>query len=763
MKKNNMKWCLLSLVLLCACPLLADAIPAAAAETAKTVSLKDQMLLLVMQVGIILFAAKLGGLVASFCRMPSVLGELAAGIVIGPYALGSIGFGSGIFSSGFFPLPAGSSTIPVTPELYGICTIASVILLFLSGIETNLSMFLKYAFAGSLVGIGGVVFSFLLGDLAAVYAVQIFPESWGVADVKCLAELDQLVKEGQLIKAILSPAAMLMGIMGTATSVGITARILSEKRKMDTEEGITIMAGAVIDDVLGIIVLAIGIGIIKSSSGSSDGAAAAVNWGVIGKNALQTFGVWLIGTLLGIVFARRISWLLKLFKSPLAIATLAFGLSLMIAGIFESMGMSLIIGAYVMGLSLSRTDIRYVVQENLQSIYTFLVPVFFCVMGMMVDCSAIMSKPVLIFGGAYTILAIAAKIVGCAIPSLFCGFNIIGSLRVGAGMVPRGEVALIIAGIGLSNGYLTSEAFGIGILMTLITTLVAPPALVGLFAVKRIGVRNPTQSSGDFEPFSFDMPTEASASVMLDSLIKEFRLQGFFTSLLNPAEEIWQISKDNTEITCRREREKLVFECKPEDKGFIGMAINEEVSRLNSLSHDLFRPIKTGQLESIIRDGENSERGRVGESSKYIRRFLMIPNLEANSFNEMVSLITEKMCEIGLIRDLETARAAILKRENDMSTGLNEGIAVPHGRTDAVEGLVGAVAIVRNENGIPGYDTIDHSPVRVVVLTIASDSGRTPHLQVMAYVSRLLVKNHAGLLDCTTPMQMREFLLKGEK
>ena len=98
-----------------------------------------------------------------------------------------------------------------------------------------------------------------------------------------------------------------------------------------------------------------------------------------------------------------------------------------------------------------------------------------------------------------------------------------------------------------------------------------------------------------------------------------------------------------------------------------------------------------------------------------------------------------------------------------MSTGLNDGIAVPHGRTDAVEGLVGAVALIRNENGVPGYDTIDHSPVRVVVLTIASESGRTPHLQVMAYVSRLLAKNHAALLECTTPMQMREFLLKGVK
>ncbi|MBE6397003.1 MAG: cation:proton antiporter, partial [Lentisphaerae bacterium] len=444
------------------------------------------MMFLVLQIGVIIFAAKLGGMVASFLKLPSILGELAAGIVIGPWALGGIGFGDGIFSGGLFhgaslralQAETGVMYAATTPELYGFATLASIILLFLSGLETNLRLFLKYSFVGLMVGIGGVIGSFILGNLCAVTLLPVFFEKF------------RYLSEMPLSQAMVDAAPMYMGIMSTATSVGITARILSERKKMDSEEGVSIMAGAVIDDVLGLIVLAIGNGIIAATMAAKSAGGAVsggVNWGAIGMVAVKAFGVWLGATLIGVVIAKKMSWLLKLFKSDHAIATLAFGLAMILAGFFECMGLAMIIGAYVMGLALSRTDLKHMIQETLAPVYTFLVPIFFCVMGMMVDCTALMSKPVLIFGAIYTVLAVIAKVAGCALPSLFCGFNLVGSLRIGAGMIPRGEVALIIAGLGLSNGYLSQEVFGIGIMMTLITTVVAPPMLVGLFNIKRDG------------------------------------------------------------------------------------------------------------------------------------------------------------------------------------------------------------------------------------------------------------------------------------
>ena len=220
----------------------------------------EEMMFLVLQIGIIIFAARLGGAIASFLKLPSILGELTAGIVIGPWALGGIGFGpaDGLFASGLFhggalramAAETGHLFDATSPALYGIATLASIILLFLSGLETNLKMFFKYSFVGSMVGVGGVVVSFLFGDLCAVYLLPYFFDSF-----KELATMP-------LAQAMTQEAPLYMGIMSTATSVGITARILSERKKMDSEEGVSIMAGAVIDDVLD---YAVNNGIIKQN------------------------------------------------------------------------------------------------------------------------------------------------------------------------------------------------------------------------------------------------------------------------------------------------------------------------------------------------------------------------------------------------------------------------------------------------------------------------------------------------------------------
>ena len=733
---------------------LFTALPLFAGEVPVQPSLSDKMLLLALQVGLIIFAAKLGGMLASLLKLPSVLGELGIGVVIGPYALGGIGIGKGIFANGLIPpaLDAAGqvASVPITPELYGLCTIASIILLFLSGIETNLKMFLKYAFAGSLVGLGGVIASFLFGDLATVLLLPKFmPDSYGY--------MAELVQNGQLAKAILDPAALFMGIMSTATSVGITARILSEKRQMDSAEGVTIMAGAVIDDVLGIIVLAIGMGIIGSSNSA---ATEGVKWGSIGKIAAQAFGVWLGGTVLGLLIARKLSWLLKLFRSPVAIATMALGLALVIAGIFESLGLSMIIGAYVMGLSLSRTDIKYMIQENMQPIYTFLVPIFFCVMGMLVDCSQLCSKPVLIFGAIYTTLAVAAKVIGCALPSMFCGFNLKGALRIGAGMIPRGEVALIISGIGLSQGFLTQDVFGIGIMMTLITTIVAPPMLVGLFNVKGKGVRNAHQNKDGARPFSFAMQTPASAELMLERLIKAMRKEGFLTYLLNANENIWQITKDSASISMWLKRNEIVFECTKNEEGFIATALMEVTSELGSLAHDLSRPIKNGQLSEILKDDEVSPQKGGSAIKRYASHFVMVPHFKAESSDDAIEQLVSIMKKAGKIEDEKEVFKAIVQREKAMPTGLDHGLAVPHGRTDKVKGLVGALAIVDDDNGIPNYETIDNSPVRIIVLTVSGESDTTPHLQLLAHISRRFrdEENRRKLLECKTSDEMLKFI-----
>ena len=728
----------------------------------------EEMMFLVLQIGIIIFAAKVGGAIASMMKLPSILGELAAGIVIGPWALGGIGFCpdmfNGLFKDGLFhgaalrEMAAHGHTFDATsPALYGIATLASIILLFLSGLETNLKMFLKYSFVGSMVGVGGVLVSFAFGDLCAVWLLPQFFETF--ADLKSMP----------LAQAITQAAPLYMGIMSTATSVGITARILSEKKKMDSEEGTTIMAGAVIDDVLGLIVLAIGNGIIAANVGAkaaAEGAAAGgMDWGNIGLVALKAFGVWLGATAIGVLAARYIAKFLKrCFKSPVVIATMAFGLALVLAGFFEMMGLAMIIGAYVMGLALSRTDLKHPITEMLTPVYTFLVPVFFCAMGMMVDMSALCSKPVLIFGGIYTVLAVLAKVLGCMIPSMCCGFNFLGGLRIGAGMVPRGEVALIIAGIGLSAGYLTQEIFGIGILMTLVTTVVAPPALVGLFAPKAKGVRHPKPSKDGSREVMFALANDDMAELVMAKILMEFRNEGFFVTCLSQEDQIWEIALDDIELSIRRHGHKIRFTCTPAEEAIVMTAWMEVASQMNDLARAIAKPIRKEDIEQMITNTEAAKRGHEGVG-RYLQGFVMLPGFKAASKQEAVEKMVAEIAKASPhhVTDAAAAVAAVLRREESMPTGLDHGIAVPHGRDASVRGIAGAVAIVDNSGTaggcIPDYETIDKSQVQIIVLTLANDQAQTPYLQLMSFISRALRADNGAerLAACKSPDEMRRF------
>ena len=728
----------------------------------------EEMMFLVLQIGIIIFAAKVGGALASMMKLPSILGELAAGIVIGPWALGGIGFCpdmfNGLFKDGLFhgaalrEMAAHGHTFDATsPALYGIATLASIILLFLSGLETNLKMFLKYSFVGSMVGVGGVLVSFAFGDLCAVWLLPQFFETF--ADLKSMP----------LAQAITQATPLYMGIMSTATSVGITARILSEKKKMDSEEGTTIMAGAVIDDVLGLIVLAIGNGIIAANVGAkaaAEGAAAGgMDWGNIGLVALKAFGVWLGATAIGVLAARYIAKFLKrCFKSPVVIATMAFGLALVLAGFFEMMGLAMIIGAYVMGLALSRTDLKHPITEMLTPVYTFLVPVFFCAMGMMVDMSALCSKPVLIFGGIYTVLAVLAKVLGCMIPSMCCGFNFLGGLRIGAGMVPRGEVALIIAGIGLSAGYLTQEIFGIGILMTLVTTVVAPPALVGLFAPKAKGVRHPKPSKNGSREVMFALANDDMAELVMAKILMEFRNEGFFVTCLSQEDQIWEIALDDIELSIRRHGHKIRFTCTPAEEAIVMTAWMEVASQMNDLARAIAKPIRKEDIEQMITNTEAAKRGHEGVG-RYLQGFVMLPGFKAASKQEAVEKMVAEIAKASPhhVTDAAAAVAAVLRREESMPTGLDHGIAVPHGRDASVRGIAGAVAIVDNSGTaggcIPDYETIDKSQVQIIVLTLANDQAQTPYLQLMSFISRALRADNGAerLAACKSPDEMRRF------
>jgi Kef-type K+ transport system membrane component KefB/mannitol/fructose-specific phosphotransferase system IIA component (Ntr-type) len=697
-------------------------------------ALSERMMLLVIQLGVILFAARIGGKLFERLNLPGVLGELCIGIIIGPSLLGGIPvpFLNGL-EQGIFHVAAalGSGATPVSPELYGICTLASVVLLFMVGLETDLNLLVRYALAGGLVGLGGVVASFAIGDLMGVYMLP-------------------FIMEGSF--TFLHPACIFLGVMSTATSVSITARILSEKRKLDTPEGVTIIAGAVFDDVLGIVMLAIGMGVIGVS-----GSGGSIDWGHIGYIAVKSLGIWLGATVVGVIFARRIGAALKSVGEKTEIAIMALGLALIVSGLFEEAQLAMIIGAYVLGLALSRTDISQVIREHLHPLYLFMVPCFFVVMGMMVNIKQLCEPRVLIFGLIYTAGAILAKMVGCGLPTFLCHFNLRGALRVGLGMVPRGEVALIVAGIGISRGMITQEVFGVSILMTLLTTLIPPPLLVKAFKSSASGLRKGAPLPPASPVVTYRFPSPEVTALLLNHLLEQFRKEGFFVHMLDLSGGTYQMRKDAMVINLVLEDQTITFRCSAGEIPFVRMAMTEVVVEIELTLKELQRPLGAHQLLQVPQE-EEIRMSRNARMRRYINVNTLIPELKGATKADVIAELVHVLAVQGLVRDEAEALSAVLRREEAMSTGLRHGLACPHGRTSAVDNLVCAIAL--KPDGLP-FESIDNEPTRLILLVLSPVGAVTPYMELMASMNSVFGDDgREALLACRTPQEMHTVVIK---
>jgi Kef-type K+ transport system membrane component KefB len=403
--------------------------------------LTQQAAVFALQVGVVLLAAKIGGeIFERWLRQPAVLGELLAGVLIGPYALGALA----IPGVGHLFGEAAGGEIPIPVPLWVFAELGAVVLLFASGLETDFAAFVRFGPTAAIVAVGGVILPFAFGDAVTVWL--------------------------GLAPGYASPEALFVGAALTATSVGVTARVLGDIGRLDTAEGITILGAAVIDDVIGILVLAVVVAI------AAGGGVDALQIGVIGGKAIAA---WLALTGVLVLLAHRIADLFGAFRSSGASLALAIGLALIAGFVAQSAGLAMIVGAFSAGIALSRSALRPRIAHDVRAVFHIVVPAFFVVVGMLVDVPALGS--VLGFGALVSALAIVGKLVGCALPALVLGFRPIGALRVGIGMIPRGEVALIIAGIGLATGAVDQAVFSVVVFMTFATTILAPIFLVPSF------------------------------------------------------------------------------------------------------------------------------------------------------------------------------------------------------------------------------------------------------------------------------------------
>jgi Kef-type K+ transport system membrane component KefB len=382
---------------------------------------------LTLAIAIIILAAKAGGYIAVRLRQPAVLGELLVGLILGPTLIDLV------------HLPFVSNPELLQEEIADLAALGVVFLMFMAGLEVELSEMLRSGRASALSGTIGVIVPLFMGAIVAL--------PFGHTD----------------------QAAWFIGIILTATSVSISAQTLLELGVLRTREGLTLLGAAVVDDVLVLVVLSIFLAL-----NGSDESIGAVLIKMLVYLALSGLLGWF-------VLPRVVTWI---DRQPISegLTAVVLCLILVFAWSAEVMGgLAAITGAFIAGVGLGRSVLREKIETKMRPItYGFLVPIFFVSIGLEADLRAI-AGALLPFLIVLFVVAVVSKVIGAGLGARLAGLNNAESLRVGVGMISRGEVGLIVAGIGVQQGIISAEIFSMVVVLVLLTTLITPLLLRWVF------------------------------------------------------------------------------------------------------------------------------------------------------------------------------------------------------------------------------------------------------------------------------------------
>ena len=390
---------------------------------------------LLLTLAVVLVGAKLAGVLAEKVGQPPVLGELLAGVLLGSSVLG------------WLPLMGTDGYV----ILHFLAEVGVVLLLFEIGLETDLKAMFHVGPAALAVAAVGVALPFLLGYYFWAHGPH--------------AQVASTVP--------LAIAAIFVGATLTATSVGITARVLGDLGQLASAEARIIIGAALIDDVLGLVILSV----VSALAGGG-----AMTPGGIAKVLVVAVGFLALAVFVGSRVAPRVFDLLERIKGREILVVFGVAFCFLLAGLADQAGSALIIGAFAAGIILSDTAQYGVIEERVKPVVSLFTPIFFVVVGSSVDLRLLdPSRPgaggVLWAACALTLLAVVGKVAaGWAAP--WAKFR---RVVVGVGMIPRGEVGLIFADIGRRSGILGAEVFNAVLLMILVTTFLAPVLLKKVF------------------------------------------------------------------------------------------------------------------------------------------------------------------------------------------------------------------------------------------------------------------------------------------
>lgn len=389
---------------------------------------------------LILVVSKLFGELFERLRLPSVLGELIAGIILGGSLLAVVPSVAG---------QVGYDTFHLLAEI-GVC-----ILLFEIGLETDLGDLIKVGPTSTMVAIVGVVAPFVLGFVSVIMF-----QKFGILNAD---------------PAIVTIIAITVGATLTATSVGITARVLSDMNKLNTGEAKIILGAAVIDDILGLIILGVVSGLIEAFRAGSEGGISLT--GVI-TITFKAFGFLFLSIFIGNLISKHVFNFIDKLRVRGVLFLLAVAFALFYSYLASVVGLAPIVGAFAAGLVLRRINQFKIVEENLRPVSDFFTPIFFVMIGAAVDISVF--NP-FVDGNTNVMLIALILFIVAVIGKYISGYAVfkkgVNKMVIGIGMIPRGEVGLIFAQVGLNYGVFNSKLFSAVTVMVMLTTFIAPPLL----------------------------------------------------------------------------------------------------------------------------------------------------------------------------------------------------------------------------------------------------------------------------------------------
>lgn len=376
---------------------------------------EEEIFILLFQLMIILLAAKFFGEVFKRIGQPEVLGELLAGIFLGPSVLNLISH----------------HQLLVFLAEFGV-----IILLFEVGLQTDVRTLFQIGRKSAIIAAGGVLLPFLLGYWFG------------------------------LVLGLSEFVAVFLGATFTATSVGISVRVLSDIGKLDTLEAKTVLGTAIYDDIAGLLLLTILFGLQIHGSLKLLDVVGTIFFSIIFLGASLMLGTRVIPRVIEPIAKMRVRG---------GLLTFAISLGIFLSFLARAAGLAPIIGAFLAGLLLAETRRKEDIIRDLTPLGHFIVPIFFILMGISVNVRSIVE--LLPLGLVFIFIACVGKLLGCGVTAYFSGFRKSQALVIGVSMIPRGEVGLIFARHGLNTGLLGFELYALIVLMTIGTTLVAPAAI----------------------------------------------------------------------------------------------------------------------------------------------------------------------------------------------------------------------------------------------------------------------------------------------